>query len=35
MSFTQSVYHIVFSTKKRIPSINIDKERIAIRYYMI
>ena len=31
MSFTQSVYHIVFSTKKRIPSINIDKERIVYK----
>ncbi len=27
MSFTQSVYHIVFSTKNRKASINIDNER--------
>ena len=31
MSFTKSVYHIVFSTKHRFPSILVDKERILYK----
>ena len=31
MSFTQSVYHIVFSTKHRFPAISEDKERVLYK----
>ena len=31
MSFTKSVYHIIFSTKHRFPAIPIDKERVLYK----